>query len=63
MNSRRFVISSRLRRLVAGFSSDSASGERRDHDLAMSDPHVALEHQIQIGRAISRGGSGCTFCS
>jgi hypothetical protein len=58
MNSTRLTISSRLRRLVGGLSSD----DRCEHDLAMSDPQVALEHQIQIGRARTRGEPGCTFC-
>jgi hypothetical protein len=63
MNSTRLAISSRLWRLVVGLSSDDSGGERREHDLAMSDPHVALEHQIQVGRATSRGEPDCTFCS
>jgi hypothetical protein len=35
----------------------------REHDAAMSDRRVALEHSEAIRRAQLRGEPGCTFCS
>jgi len=53
---------SMLVRQVHNWVTRNLSRARREHDLAMSDRHMALEHQIQIGRAIERGDRGCTFC-
>ena len=39
------------------------SRERREHDVAMSDPRIAAEHDMQVAVAESRGEPGCTFCS
>jgi hypothetical protein len=52
-----------IRRLSSFIRSrrDLAS-ERADHDLAMSDPRIALEHDLAIARAVARGESGCKFC-
>ena len=44
---------------VRAWEPRTRSRARREHDLAMGDPRVALEHQIQIGRA----GRSCTFCN
>ena len=35
----------------------------REHDVAMSDRRVALEHSAAIYRAQQRGEPGCMFCS
>ena len=35
---------------------------RRDHDDAMTDARVGVEHAAAIDRAISRGEQGCMFC-
>jgi len=35
---------------------------RRDHDDAMSDARVGVEHAAAIDRAVSRGEPGCMFC-
>ena len=37
--------------------------ERLEHDAAMSDPRVAVEHHASISRALADGKPGCTFCS
>jgi hypothetical protein len=34
----------------------------REHDDAVSDRRVAIEHAEAINRAQSRGEPGCTFC-
>ena len=34
----------------------------REHDEAMRDRRVALEHAEAINRAQSRGEPGCVFC-
>jgi hypothetical protein len=36
--------------------------ERREHDMAMRDPGVAIEHHASISRAEADGKPGCTFC-
>jgi hypothetical protein len=38
------------------------TAELREHDTAMSDPRVALEHRTAIRQAESRGEPGCLFC-
>ena len=35
----------------------------REHDEAMRDSKVALEHEHAIDRARSRGEHGCLFCN
>ncbi len=35
---------------------------RRDHDDAISDTRVAVEHAHAIDRAVSAGEPGCMFC-
>ena len=37
------------------------AAERRDHDLAVSDPRLAVEHYHAIERAADRGESGCMY--
>ena len=34
----------------------------REHDTAMSDQRVWVEHRAAIDRAIERGEAGCSFC-
>jgi hypothetical protein len=59
MSSTLSFISSMLPRRRAG---DSSRDARREHDLAMREPGIALEHQIQIAEALSRGEGRCAFC-
>jgi hypothetical protein len=33
-----------------------------EHDNAMSDSRVAVEHRAAINRALERGERGCLFC-
>jgi hypothetical protein len=33
-----------------------------EHDTAMSDLRVAVEHRAAINRALERGERGCLFC-
>ena len=35
---------------------------RREHDNAMSDTRVAVEHAAAIDRQVLRGEQGCMFC-
>ena len=49
-----------VRRRVALKRTETAT--LREHDAAMSDPRVALEHRAAINRAQSRGEPGCLFC-
>jgi hypothetical protein len=37
--------------------------ERREHDAAMRDPGIAVEHHASISRAVADGRPGCIFCS
>ena len=37
--------------------------DRREHDLALSDPRLAVEHHHASQRATDRGESGCAYCS
>ena len=55
-------IRNRLLRLAPRQGSDDTRRARREHDRAMRDPRVAHEHQVQVGRAMSRGEVGCDFC-
>ena len=61
MNSHR-TLSSRLMLSIRNWKARNVSPARREHDRAMSDRGIALEHQIQIVAAIERGDGGCTFC-
>ena len=36
--------------------------ELREHEKAMRDLRVAVEHQAAIDRSQARGGPGCPFC-
>jgi len=56
------TLGSRLLLLVGNWQARHLSRARREHDRAMSDRGIALEHRIQTARAIERGDSGCTFC-
>jgi hypothetical protein len=38
------------------------SADRREHDLALRDPRIALEHHHASQRAVDRGESGCAYC-
>jgi hypothetical protein len=63
MTSTLSVISRRLARRAPRPASDNSRSARREHDRAMRNPRIAHEHQVQIGRALSRGEGGCEFCS
>jgi hypothetical protein len=57
-----------MTRLLADFTRRLAvrrahAAELREHDAAMSDLRVALEHRAAINRAQSRGEAGCLFCN
>jgi len=56
------------RRLFAGAARRVAERREythalREHDEAMRDSKVALEHVLAIDHARSRGEHGCMFCS
>lgn len=36
--------------------------DRREHDLALGDPRLAVEHHHASQRATARGESGCAYC-
>jgi hypothetical protein len=56
------TLGNRLMLLIRNWQARQFSPARREHDRALSDRGIALEHQIQIVAAIERGDSGCTFC-
>jgi hypothetical protein len=56
------TLSSISRMFLRGPAGHSSRDARRDHDLAMREPGIALEHQIQIAEALSRGEGHCAFC-
>jgi hypothetical protein len=56
------TLNNRLMLLVRNWKARNFSPARREHDRAMADRGIALEHQIQVGAAIERGDSDCTFC-
>jgi hypothetical protein len=39
------------------------SRERREHDVAMSDPRIRDEHFAARARDVSAGGGDCPFCA
>jgi hypothetical protein len=38
------------------------SVDRREHDLALRDPRLAVEHRYAAQRATDYGESGCAYC-
>jgi hypothetical protein len=61
MNSHQ-AFGNRLMLLFRNWKARNFSPARREHDRAMSDRGIALEHRIQIVASIERGDHGCTFC-
>lgn len=39
------------------------AADRREHDSAVSDPRVAMEHFAARQRAVESGEPDCTYCS
>jgi hypothetical protein len=62
MNPRSENLASRMMRRVREWEARDFSRARREHDRVMKDRGIALEHQIQISRALDQGERGCTFC-
>jgi hypothetical protein len=59
MSVTQFHIRPALRRLADGLEASAARrSERRQHDLVMADPAMAVEHSIQIGRGLGT----CPYC-
>jgi hypothetical protein len=41
----------------------AAARERREHDVAMSDPRIRDEHFAARSRAVDAGHGDCPFCA
>jgi hypothetical protein len=60
------AVRTRPLRGFAGRLRESTSPEerraRREHDDAMTDRRIAIEHRLQVNRSVELGRGGCRFC-